>query len=591
MRADVSRTPGTFRSLALSACALAIGAACSTIPQARVALPEGRAFLATVPDSVDDVGFEPSITVADDGTPYVISFGFPAQLGEGEIPVTRPIGAPYLTTEDGQDAGAVLLSSLTADTQVWNRGAVAQPRETPGGVTVPFGPAAEPSLASLTPGTAAGADVAVEGSTIHAAWAADTGLWYGEGPDFEIERIEEGPGVGAPSVAAGADGPIVAYTVAGTQPEVRVAERTGERWTITTVATLGRCGQECPPPTGLAIVGGEPLVAVVDPDTRELLTARREGGAWTEEVAATGVVGGASLAAAGDVATISYYTAGNVAVATSAGGGWSSEEVGAVSAAPELSPTPSPSPTTGASPSGSPAPAPEPPIPTQPTTGVAVDGEGTVWVAWEDAEGIHLASSADGGFTEEDIGRTAGGATPSVAVSEDGSTVYLAWFDPQEGDLRVGISADLEGVLLAAPSPTPPPSTGGGDATCGEDGEIQLTVTAPAIAFDPTCLVAPAGEPFTITFNNDDTQNAHNVAVFDDPAAEPVAASELKVGSYTDELPVDAQEEGQFLFLCQAHPDQMRGTLAIVAAGGGGGGGGAGDGQGGGGEQGGGGGG
>jgi hypothetical protein len=212
-----------------------------------------------------------------------------------------------------------------------------------------------------------------------------------------------------------------------------------------------------------------------------------------------------------------------------------------------------------------------------------VDGEGTVWVAWEDAEGIHLASSADGGFTEEDIGRTAGGATPSVAVSEDGSTVYLAWFDPQEGDLRVGISADLEGVLLAAPSPTPPPSTGGGDATCGEDGEIQLTVTAPAIAFDPTCLVAPAGEPFTITFNNDDTQNAHNVAVFDDPAAEPVAASELKVGSYTDELPVDAQEEGQFLFLCQAHPDQMRGTLAIVAAGGGGGGGGAGDGQGGGG--------
>lgn len=541
-----------------------------------------------VPDSVDDVGLAPSITVDPDGIPYISYFGFTATLSPDEIPVSRPIGSAYLDTEEGDPAGAVLLTSLAPDTQVWNRGAVAQPRETPSGVTVPFGPAAEPSLASLTPSNAVGTDVAVAGGDLHVAWAADAGLWYGLGPDFDLERVEEGAGVGAPSIVVGDDGtPMIAYTVAGTEPQVRVAERTGDRWRITDVATLSQCGRDCPPDTDVGIVGGEPVVVVADPTSRDLIAARRDGTTWSTEVIATGVLGGVSLATAEDTATVAYYTPAGVATATGGSGGWSVDEVAPVAERPEPSAEPSPSPTTGVSPSPaegeSPASVPEQPIETDPDTGVAIDGEGRVWVAWEDGEGIHLAAGGgDGSFAEEDLGRTEGGVTPTVAATEDGSAVYLAWFDPESADLFVGISAEFDEVALAAPSPTPPPPQDGQGEECDASGGIQLEVTAPATAFEPTCLVAPADQPFTLTFNNEDTSTAHNLAVLEDPSADPIGATELKVGTYTDELPIEPQPPGDLIFLCQAHPDQMRGTLLIVEGEGEGGGGGGGQGGGGG---------
>lgn len=585
MRADVSApTRGTLRRLLASACAVAIGAACSSLPEARIDLPQGRSFIAMVPDSVDDVGIAPSITVDPNGIPYISSFGFTASLSPDEIPVARPIGSPYLDTEDGEPAGAVLLTSLAPETQVWNRGAVAQPRETPTGVTVPFGPAAEPSLASLTPSNAHGTDVAIAGGDIHVVWAADTGLWYGVGPNFDVERVEEGADVGAPSIAVGDDGsPMIAYTVAAAEPEVRVAERIGERWRTTVVATLQECGRDCPPDAHIGIVGSEPVVAVADPSSRELIAARREGSAWSTEVIASGVTGGASLTTADETATAAYYTPAGVAIATGGSGGWSVDEVAPVAERPEPSPEPSPSPTTGVSPSPaegeSPAPAPEEPIETDPDTDVAMDGEGRVWVAWEDAEGVHLASGAeDGSFEEEGLGRTEGGVTPSVAVTEDGSAVYLAWFDPGSADLFVGISAELDGIVLAAPSPTPPPPTGG-DEGCGDDGEIVLDIAAEGTAFDPTCLVAPVGEPFTIDFENRDpvTQTGpHNIAIGEDQtsvATDPIFKGDLVDGP--DQVPYDVSaidEAGTYAFRCDVHP-QMTGTLAVIEAGGGQGGG------------------
>lgn len=582
MRADVSRLPAPLRRLAPATCALILaGVACSSIPAAELRLPEGRSFLAMIPDSVDDVGVDPSITVSDDGVPYVTYFGFPATLEEGEIPVTRPVGAPYLTTEDGDEAGAVLLTSVTPDTQVWNRGAVAQPRATPAGVTVPFGPAEDPSLTSLTPENAEGTDVAVSGSDVHAVWAASSGVHYGLGPDFQLETIESTPGAGAPSIALDDSGaPLVAYVVAATQPRVVVAEQAGERWRPTTVATLPRCGADCPPPAQLAIVGGEPFVVVVDPDSSELIGVRRQGSTWSTEVIATGVEGGASLGAAGDTAAIAYYTSNGIEVSTGAPGDWQTEQVADVTPSP--SPTASPSPSAsgggGQSPSASPAPESEP-IRTEPTTGVAVDGDGNVWVGWEDVEGIHLATTGEGGrFQEEELNQTEGGVTPSVAVTEDGGSAFLAWFDPREADLRVGVSADLGGVLLAAPSPTPPPTSTGG-AGCGDEGEPILDIVAAGTAFDKTCLVAPAGQPFTVDFDNQDPF-AHNLSIYEDAAyTKPVEQM-----PQDDSAPVDEEVEydfkpidqpGTLYFQCDFHPiPAMRGTFEVIEASGGGGGGG-----------------
>ncbi len=302
-------------------------AACGGIPAPQVKVPGGRQFIPMIPDSIDDVGLAPSVAVDGEGLPNISYFGFTAPLEEGEIPVARPVGSPFLQTEDGKDAGAVLLASLTPD-QIWTRGAVAQPRESPAGVPVPFDPAAEPSLATITPARAKGTDIAISGADIHATWTVDTGVWYGVGPAFEVGPVEETPEAGAPSIVVDGSGvPIVAYTVAGTQPEVRVAERSGERWRITPIASLSACGQGCPPATHVAIVGGEPFVVVADPRSGELIAAQRQGGTWATEVVATDVTGGASLAAAGDTATISFYTSEGLAVASGRFGSWSIEEV------------------------------------------------------------------------------------------------------------------------------------------------------------------------------------------------------------------------------------------------------------------------
>ena len=566
MRADVSGPPAPLRRLATSVCLLALlGISCSSITGPTVAVPQGRAFIAMVPDSLDDVGLDPSVTVSSEGVPYVSYFGVPAVIGPDEIPITRPVGSPYLTTEEGDDAAAVLLASMTPDSQVWNRGAVAQPRETPGGVTVPFGPASLPSLKSLTPSNAEGTDVAVSGSDIHVVWTGDTGVWYGLGPDFELQAVEATAGAGAPSVVLDEGGsPVVAYAVAGVRPEVRVAERSGERWTTSVAATLARCGSGCPPAVQLTVLNGEPFLVVVDPDSRDLIAATRNGSAWSSEVVAAGVEGGASVAATGDTVAIAYYTSDGIAVARGRPGRWFTDDVGQL-ASP--TPTPSPSPSSGSSAKAEP----EKPIETRPTTGVAVDQEGTVWVAWEDGAGVHLASrEKEGSFEEAELSQTEGGVTPSLGVAEDGSALYMAWFDPVARDLRVGVSADLgKDLLFAAPSPTPPPTAVGGGEECGKDTAVVLDIVAQNTAFDPTCLVAPADEPFTINFDNQDSI-LHNIAVLTDQDGDEIAATEPQVGPVKEPLDVEALDAGSYFFVCQVHPDVMRGSLAVVAAGGGG---------------------
>ena len=470
MRPVVSRPARSQARFIGLACILAVlAAACGgAIPAPEVQTPEGRRFIPLVPDSIDNVGLAPSVAVDAQGLPVISYFGFPAVLEEGEIPVARPVGSPFLTTEDGDDAGAVLLASVTPD-QIWTRGAIAQPRATPGGVPVPFEPVEELSLASLTPADAAGTDIAIAGTDIHAVWTTDVGVFYGLGPPFENEPVEETEGAGAPSIVVdGAGAPIVAYTVAGPEPEVRVAEQAEDGWTITPVTTLTPCNEGCSPPTQVALVGGEPLVVVTDPVSGDVIAARRQGDAWTTEVVATGSTGGASLAASGDTASIAFSTADGVALATGRFGSWSVEDVAPIVAAGGDQATSD--------------------VPTLPTTSVAIDAEGITWVAWQDAEGIHLASSGDGGFEEIELPDTSGGLRPSLAVTEDGASVYLAWYDSTEEDLRLGTYGEIPDLLIAAPPPlpsvAPPPSS-----ACGEDGQIVLDIVAQGTAFDPTCLV------------------------------------------------------------------------------------------------------
>lgn len=559
MRPVVSRP--SPRSLALALVVLAT--ACGSIPPSEVKAPEGRQFIPMVPDSIDDVGLAPSVALDAEGLPTISYYGFPAQLEEGEIPIARPVGSPFLTTEDGDDAGAVLLASLNPD-QIWNRGAIAQPRDTPSGVPVPFEPAAEPSLASLTKARAAGTDVAIAGSDVHAVWTTDRGVWYGIGPTpFEIGAVEETPEAGAPSVVVdGSGAPIVTYTIAGAQPEVRVAERVGENWRVTTVATLSRCGEGCPPATQISLLDGEPLLVTADPLSGEVIAAWRQGGTWRTEVVATDATGGASVSTAGDTAAIAYYTETGVAVATGRPGSWSVEEVASLA-------------------TGDGGQADD--VPTAPGTGVAVDQEGTVWVAWQDGEGIHLASLAEGAVEEVELPDTTSGVNPSLALTEDGSSVYVAWYDANEGDLRLGTYGEISDLLIAAPTPLPSPAAPPVVGTCEPDG-TTLEVTASGTSFDTDCLAAPADEPFEILFNNQDQGLPHNVAIYtDSSAAEVLFQGETFAGPDEQTYQVDPLQAGDFFFRCDVHPTQMTGTFVVAEEGGGGGGGGNGGGNGGGG--------
>jgi hypothetical protein len=221
-----------------------------------------------------------------------------------------------------------------------------------------------------------------------------------------------------------------------------------------------------------------------------------------------------------------------------------------------------------------------------PATSIAVDDEGAMVAAWDDADGVVLATSDDGEtFTPLETLDTIGGRAPSVGVSPDGSNVYMAWYDAEGENLRFGVQGEFGELAVAAPSPTQepgevtPPTNGGDGGECGADGELQLDIVASGVAFDTSCLVGPADEAFQINFDNQDDAaqtGPHNVAIYvDESAAESLFVGELVNGPAQVTYDVDPVEAGTYYFHCDVHPT-MSGTFAAIEAGGGGGGGGGG---------------
>lgn len=132
------------------------------------------------------------------------------------------------------------------------------------------------------------------------------------------------------------------------------------------------------------------------------------------------------------------------------------------------------------------------------------------------------------------------------------------------------VLAGLLALVLAAcsstPSVTPLPSGAEPPANCPrvEDGVIDFS--AQDLLFSAPCMVAVAGEAFTIHFTNNDTQ-PHNVALFTDSSK----ANEIMQGEIITtqgeslDYEVEAQDEGQYYFDCRVHTE-MNGTLYVVAA-------------------------
>jgi plastocyanin len=125
------------------------------------------------------------------------------------------------------------------------------------------------------------------------------------------------------------------------------------------------------------------------------------------------------------------------------------------------------------------------------------------------------------------------------------------------------ITALLAVALVACSSSgsgTSDGGNGGGATVAVVDGEVAIT--ASDLEFDASTIEASAGEAFTITFTNAESQ-PHNVAVYTDEGGDEIVAGETITGpDVTTEIAVDALEPGTYYFRCDVHPD-MEGTIVV----------------------------
>jgi plastocyanin len=104
--------------------------------------------------------------------------------------------------------------------------------------------------------------------------------------------------------------------------------------------------------------------------------------------------------------------------------------------------------------------------------------------------------------------------------------------------------------------------TTAGEETCSPEG-TSLSVAAQNNKFDKTCLAAPAGQPFTIAFENKEAV-PHNVAILKGhQSSEVLFRGDIFQGPKTVTYQVPALEPGTYVFHCEVHPTQMRGTLVV----------------------------
>lgn len=524
-----------------------VAAACAEPPSADIEFGSGQRFVPMVADSLNDAGVEPSVAVTSDGLPIVAYFAFVEETKKDVLPQTRPVGAPSIP--------GVMLATVSSD-GIWTRGAIALQAAIPN-VLIPFNPAFDESIADLTAQNVTGLDLVVDGDAFHAVWGSAGGLYYATGStdpaateQVQISKVESSTPVGT-SIAVVDGSPRIAYYSSSSKlASVKVARPDGDRWSIEGVADSAGCAA-----CQTAVIATPDGLAVAFAAGNSVQVAMNDGeNGWVSQDVEQGGGEGLAGTSAGDGIALTYYRGTEVHVATGPPSGpfdTASAATVAEGSADE----------DGAG------------------TSVSADDGGSLWLAWLDAdEGLVFGSSGDGGFTlVETQPDTASGAMPSTAVTPDGATAFLAWYDTEHEDALLGEYGEIEGLAIAAPSPepvgAPPVVQPGADCTQAVSGVVQIT--ALAIAFDASCVEVPAGEPFTIAFGNEDDGLQHNVAIYPsaDDLANPLFRGDPVTGVDSVEYQADPLDAGEYYFQCDFHP-AMNGTWTAVEGGGAGGGGG-----------------
>lgn len=104
--------------------------------------------------------------------------------------------------------------------------------------------------------------------------------------------------------------------------------------------------------------------------------------------------------------------------------------------------------------------------------------------------------------------------------------------------------------------------SGGAGGTCSPLG-AQPVVLAQNNAFDKTCVAVAANRPFTIILDNKDS-TAHGFTIAESETATTHLFQQPPVrGPQTVNASVGALRAGTFVFKCQVHPNQMKGTFVV----------------------------
>ena len=140
---------------------------------------------------------------------------------------------------------------------------------------------------------------------------------------------------------------------------------------------------------------------------------------------------------------------------------------------------------------------------------------------------------------------------PGVAAAGSPSDGPMAM--PSAGSPGTGssapASAPAQAPSAAAPSGAPAPAG------------ATVHLSAQNIQFDTAQLSAPAGQPWALTFANNDAGVPHNVEIRDATGAS-VFKGQIVTGPTTVTYQVPALSAGSYTFLCDVHPT-MTGTLTV----------------------------
>jgi plastocyanin len=101
-------------------------------------------------------------------------------------------------------------------------------------------------------------------------------------------------------------------------------------------------------------------------------------------------------------------------------------------------------------------------------------------------------------------------------------------------------------------------------ATPGDGVTLEISASD-SLSFNVDTLEVAAGEPFSVTFDNQDTGVQHNFALYESEdeahgGGDPIAATDLAPGPDVQTVEVPALDAGEYYFHCDVHPN-MNGTL------------------------------